>query len=112
MESYRGLWLKGAIIMALNMHNAGLAPVEVGLGERDFYIDVQSDSSLSLQESEKFAQWKDYKYEIKDGKIIYNGKQISFQGDVIPSGEPRYFKVLNISVHHPSANTQLVRIRV
>ncbi|ABP95740.1 MULTISPECIES: threonine--tRNA ligase [Metallosphaera] len=111
MESYRGLWLKGAIVMALNMYEAGLTPVEIGLGERDFYIDVQSDSALSLQESEKFAQWKDHKYEIKDGKVTYNGKQILLQGDVTPSGEPRYFKVLNISVHHPSANVQLVRIR-
>ncbi len=111
MESYRGLWLKGAIIMALNMIEEGLTPVEIGLGERDFYIDLESETALSLQEAERFAQAKSHSFEIKDGVINSNGKQIIVQGDASPSGDPKYYKVLNISVHHPSAGVQLVRIR-
>ncbi|MEL9970019.1 MAG: threonine--tRNA ligase [Metallosphaera sp.] len=111
MESYRPLWLKGAIIIALNMTKSGLDPVEVGLGERDFYVDVRSDLSLTLQEAEKFAKWEEHNFEIRGSKVVSNGKEINIEGDVVPAGEPKYFKIINVSVHHPSERAQLVRVR-
>ncbi|QKQ99251.1 threonine--tRNA ligase [Metallosphaera tengchongensis] len=111
MESYKGLWLKGAILMAINMSKAGLKPVEVGLGERDFYVDVESDSTITLDQAEKYARWDNSTYVVSNHKVLLDGTEISIKDDVNPSGDPRFFKVLNVSTHHPSAEIQLIRIR-
>ncbi|BFI74330.1 threonine--tRNA ligase [Sulfurisphaera ohwakuensis] len=110
MEEYKGVWLKAGIIYALNLASNGFKPVEVGLGERDFYVDIESDTALTLDEAKKFATYNQYSYQLKDGYIEFNGNKIRVLGE--PSSlEPKYFEILNISVHHPSPNVQYVRIR-
>lgn len=110
MEEYKSVWLKAGIIYALNLANNGFKPVEVGIGERDFYVDIQSDMVLTLEEAKKFAVYSQYQYKIQDGYIEFNGNRIRVLGE--PSSvEPKYFEVLNISVHHPMPNVQYVRIR-
>ncbi|QIW24027.1 threonine--tRNA ligase [Sulfolobus sp. S-194] len=110
MEEYKGVWLKAGIIYALNLASNGFKPVEVGLGERDFYVDIESDTTLTLDEAKKFATYNQYSYQLKNGYIEFNGNKIRVLGE--PSGlEPKYFEILNISVHHPSPNVQYVRIR-
>jgi threonyl-tRNA synthetase len=102
--NYRPLWLKGGIAYAKALESSGYHPVEVGLGERDFYVDVQSNSSITMAEAEKVIE------KVKYDNLNYNFK-VNSEG-ISPSNEnPSFFKVLNISVHHPNPTVQLVRIR-
>lgn len=111
MEEYKSVWLKAGIIYALNLAEAGLKPVEVGLGERDFYVDVESQTTLTLEEAKKFAKYKKFNFQVKDGEVEYNGMRIKVSGGEIAQVEPQYFEILNISVHHPTPELQYVRIR-
>jgi len=110
MEEYKNVWLKAGVIYALNLLSAGYKPVEVGLGERDFYVDIESQTSLTLDEAKKFAVYKNYNFIVKDGYVEYNGAKIKVDGE-IANIEPKYFEILNISVHHPTPEVQYVRIR-
>lgn len=111
MEEYKSVWLKAGIIYALNLAEAGLKPVEVGLGERDFYVDVESQTTLTLEEAKKFAKYKKFNFQVKDGEVEYNGMRIKVSSGEIAQVEPQYFEILNISVHHPTPELQYVRIR-
>ncbi|MFP3234793.1 MAG: threonine--tRNA ligase, partial [Sulfolobaceae archaeon] len=111
MEEYKNVWLKAGIIYALNLAEAGLKPVEVGLGERDFYVDIESQTTLTLEEAKKFAKYKKFNFQVKDGEVEYNGMRIRISGGEIAQVEPQYFEILNISVHHPTPELQYVRIR-
>ncbi|AWR97858.1 threonine--tRNA ligase [Acidianus sulfidivorans JP7] len=112
MEEYKGLWLKGGIIVALNLLADGKKPVEIGLGERDFYVDIDSPVSIGLEEAKKYAKHNKYNFTISDNKVKSNNYEILLNANgVTPSGCPKYFEILNISVHHPSAEKQYVRIR-
>lgn len=111
MEEYKNVWLKAGIIYALNLAEAGLKPVEVGLGERDFYVDIESQTTLTLDEAKKFAKYKKFNFQVKDGEVEYNGMRIRVSGGEIAQVEPQYFEILNISVHHPTPELQYVRIR-
>jgi len=113
MESYKPVWLKGAIILAINLANAGYKPVTIGLGERDFYVDIQSDTSLTLDEAKKFAKYSEAEFKVEDNYINYNGIKIKMENSEIniPSSNPKYFEILNISTHHPEPTVQYVRIR-
>jgi len=108
---YKAVWLKGGIVLALNMLEAGRRVYQIGLGERDFYVDVIADSSLSLEEAENFATYKDHDFTINNGKVVSKFGEISLLDETKPSGNPRYFKILNVSVHHVSPDFQVVRIR-
>ncbi len=101
-NNYKPLWLRGGLIYAKALEDAGYKPVEVGLGERDFYVDVESDSSITMNEAEKVLS-----------KVNPNEKvEVAVKADIPPSDVvPSHFKVLNISVHHPDPSRQLVRIR-
>jgi len=111
MEEYKNVWLKAGIIYALNLAEAGLKPVEVGLGERDFYVDIESQTTLTLEEAKKFAKYKKFNFQVKEGEVEYNGMRIRVSGGEIAQVEPQYFEILNISVHHPTPELQYVRIR-
>ncbi|WP_221286702.1 threonine--tRNA ligase [Stygiolobus caldivivus] len=111
MEEYKSVWLKAGVIYALNLAQAGLKPVEVGLGERDFYVDVESQSTITLEEAKKFAKYNKFSYELKDGEVVYNGIKIKVNGGEPAPVEPQYFEILNVSVHHPTPELQYVRIR-
>ncbi|MEM1630166.1 MAG: threonine--tRNA ligase [Saccharolobus sp.] len=112
MESYKPVWLKGAIILAINLANAGYKPVAVGLGERDFYVDIQSETTLSLDEVEKLIKVNDFNPKIDNNQVEYNGIKIRIEAnESIPAINPKYFKILNISTHHPEPLVQYVRIR-
>ncbi|BDB98782.1 threonine--tRNA ligase [Saccharolobus caldissimus] len=113
MESYKPVWLKGAIILAINLANAGYKPVTIGLGERDFYVDIQSDTSLTLDEAKKFAKYSEVQFKVENNYINYNGIKIKIENSEIniPSSNPKYFEILNISTHHPEPTVQYVRIR-
>lgn len=108
---YKAVWLKGGIVLALNMLEAGRRVYQIGLGERDFYVDVIADSSLSLEEAENFATYKDHDFTINNGKVVSKFGEISLLDETKPSGNPRYFKILNVSVHHVSPDFHVVRIR-
>ena len=110
MEKYKSVWLKAGIIYALNLASNGLKPVEVGTGERDFYVDIQSDTTLTLEEAKRFATYNRYEYKIKDGYIEFQGNKIRVLGEPADI-EPKYFEILNVSVHHPMPNVQYVRVR-
>ncbi len=101
-NSYRPLWLKGGLLYAKALKESGYSPVEVGLGERDFYVDVESETSITMSEAEKLIE-----------KVRPEGNvDVRVNAEVSPSTEvPSHFKILNISVHHPDPNRQLVRIR-
>ncbi|EWG07149.1 MAG: threonyl-tRNA ligase [Candidatus Aramenus sulfurataquae] len=111
LEQYKGLWLKGGITLALNLIDDNKRVVEVGLGERDFYVDVESESSMSLEEAKKYAVFRQSDVKIEGNSFSYKGQTVVVASDVKPEGNPRYFEILNISVHHPSAEKQYVRIR-
>ncbi|MEM0188924.1 MAG: threonine--tRNA ligase, partial [Saccharolobus sp.] len=112
MESYKPVWLKGAIILAINLANAGYKPVAVGLGERDFYVDIQSETTLSLDEVEKLIKVDNFNPKIDNNQVEYNGIKIKIEAnESIPAINPKYFKILNISTHHPEPLVQYVRIR-
>ena len=111
MEEYKALWLKGGIIIAINLLNDNKKAVDVGLGERDFYVDIESDNSISLEEAKKYALYKDYNFELQGNNVIYGKFKINIDSDVKPSGNPKFFEILNISVHHPTPDKQYVRIR-
>lgn len=113
LEKFKQLWLKAGIITALNLADSGYKPVEVGLGERDFYVDIESNTSLTLDEARKFAKYGDHKFSVINGNVEYSGKiiRINAEGVQIADGNPRYFEVINVSVHHPSPQVQYVRIR-
>ena len=111
MEEYKSVWLKAGIIYALNLAQAGFKPVEVGLGERDFYVDVESPTVPTLDEAKKFAKYNSYDYKIEGDEVIYNNLRIKIKGGVPAQVEPKFFEILNISVHHPNPETQYVRIR-
>ncbi|EZQ06755.1 threonine--tRNA ligase [Candidatus Acidianus copahuensis] len=111
MDEYRQLWLKGAIIYAINLVSKGFKVVGIGLGERDFYVDIESDSILNLEEAKEFAKPSNNEYKINDNKLLYGNQEIALNEKITPSGDPQYFEILNISVHHPSPDKQYVRIR-
>ncbi|NON63261.1 threonine--tRNA ligase [Acidianus sp. RZ1] len=111
MDEYRQLWLKGAIIYAINLVSKGFKVVSIGLGERDFYVDIESDSILNLEEAKEFAKPSNNEYKINDNKLLYGNQEIALNEKITPSGNPQYFEILNISVHHPSPDKQYVRIR-
>ncbi|MCI2414817.1 MAG: threonine--tRNA ligase [Candidatus Aramenus sp.] len=111
LEHYKGLWLKGGITLALNLIDDNKRVVEVGLGERDFYVDVESESSMSLEEAKKYAVFKQSEVKMEGNSFSYKGQSVVVASDAKPEGNPRYFEILNISVHHPSAEKQYVRIR-
>nr|WP_126451243.1 threonine--tRNA ligase [Sulfodiicoccus acidiphilus] len=91
------------------MARAGYRPVAVGVGEREFYVDVESDKSIELEEATKFAQYTDIQLKVSDGEIEVNGLRL--KSSHIPSdNKPRYFQILNISTHHPSPDRQYVRV--
>ncbi|BDC17147.1 threonine--tRNA ligase [Acidianus sp. HS-5] len=111
MEEYKGVWLKGGIILAFNLLVDGKKAVAVGLGERDFYVDVELDSSITLAEAKKYAKEGNYEIIIEGNKAKAGNYEISLESNVTPSGNPKYFEILNISVHHPTPDKQYVRIR-
>lgn len=114
LEKFKPLWLKAGIIVALNLADEGYNPVEIGLGERDFYIDVESKTSLTLEEAKKFLKYADHNYTINESKVFYKGKEIRINSQGIQldnSSAPKYFEILNISVHHPTPQQQYVRLR-
>ncbi len=112
MENYKPLWVKGAIILAINFAKAGYKPVSVGLGERDFYVDIESDSSISLEEAKKVIKETDIAFELRGDSVEYNGMKIKIEvNESISSSTPKYFEILNISTHHPQPGVQYVRIR-
>lgn len=112
MEEYKRLWLKGGIIFALNLLSDNKKPVEIGLGERDFYVDIDSNTSLTLDEAKKYAKYTEYNFSIVDNKVKYGNAEILLNANGIsPSGTPKYFEILNISTHHPTPDRQYVRIR-
>ncbi|MEM3353647.1 MAG: threonine--tRNA ligase, partial [Saccharolobus sp.] len=81
MESYKPVWLKGAIILAINLANAGYKPVAVGLGERDFYVDIQSETTLSLDEVEKLIKVDNFNPKIDNNQVEYNGIKIKIEAN-------------------------------
>ncbi|TRM97924.1 threonine--tRNA ligase, partial [Sulfolobus sp. F1] len=112
MENYKPLWIKGAIILAINFAKSGYKPVNVGLGERDFYVDIESDSSISLEEAKKVIKETDIAFELRGDTVEYNGMKIKIEAnEPISSLIPKYFEILNISTHHPQPGIQYVRIR-
>ncbi|MUM63811.1 threonine--tRNA ligase [Acidianus infernus] len=111
MEEYKGVWLKGGIILAFNLLADGKKAVAVGLGERDFYVDVEMDSSMTLAEAKKYAKEGNYEIKIEGKKAKAGNYEVSLESNVTPSGNPKYFEILNISVHHPTPDKQYVRIR-
>ncbi len=85
--NYRPLWLKGGIAYAKALENSGYHPVEVGLGERDFYVDVQSNSSITMAEAEKVIE------KVKYDNLNYNFK-VNSEG-ISPSNEnPSFLRYL------------------
>ncbi|ACP54300.1 threonine--tRNA ligase [Saccharolobus islandicus] len=115
MESYKPVWLKGAVILAINLIDKGYKPVAVGLGERDFYIDVKSDTSITLDEVKKAINENVLaNVPIENNQIVYKGNKVSIIEDKVSIStnlNPKYFEILNISTHHPNPNEQYVRIR-
>ncbi len=111
LEQYKGLWVKGGIMLALNLIDDGKKVVEVGLGERDFYVDVESDSSIGLEEAKKYTSFRQDEVRLEGNSFSYKGHSVLIASNAKPEGNPRYFEILNISVHHPSAEKQYVRIR-
>ncbi|AGE71197.1 threonine--tRNA ligase [Sulfolobus acidocaldarius] len=117
MESYKEVWLKAGLIYALNLLSSGnLKPVEIGLGERYFYVDIDSPDILTLDEAKDFAKYNQYDYQlVEDNRgsitVVYNGHQIKLNGGKPNQNvHPKYFQILSISVHHPSPEKQYVRV--
>jgi threonyl-tRNA synthetase len=112
-DIYRPIWLKAGIILAISLVDNGYKPVEIGIGERDFYIDIESKVSLSPEMIKKMMKENiEYKYEITNNFLIYKNTKIKINADILPSQDyPKFFEILNISTHHPEPNIQYVRVR-
>jgi threonyl-tRNA synthetase len=109
MKSNPALWAKAGVIVAINAWEAGLKPVNVGLGERDFYVDLDSNRSLTPAELERLERYSKYDYELEENVVRY--KTVTFHVEQAPSqSEPKHIKLLNVSVHHPTPERQLLRL--
>jgi threonyl-tRNA synthetase len=109
MQDYYSTWIKGAVILAANMAKAGYKPVAIGVGEREFYIDLDSERTLSPDEVYKFARYEDVKLKVLDGEVEADGIRLKVQ-QAPSDGKPAFFQILNISTHHPSPDKQYVRV--
>jgi threonyl-tRNA synthetase len=108
-ESKRRVWVSGGISVALNLIDAGYRPVKVGLGERDFFVDFESDRGISLEEAKAFAKNRRVEVQVKERRVKYNG--VEFEVELEPAGEARFIYLTNVSTHHPDQDRQYVRIR-
>ncbi len=112
MEINKDVLAMAGVIYALNVMKSGLKVAEVGVGERDFYVDVVSKSAMTLDEARKFAKFEPpYDYRISNGKVESNYGSFALAHQPSVRAEPKYFEVLNVSVHHPEPGLQYVRVR-
>ncbi|MEM0373015.1 MAG: threonine--tRNA ligase [Sulfolobaceae archaeon] len=111
-DNYKPLWLKAGILFALELVDKGYKPVEVGLGERDFYVDIESNTSITLDKL-KNIKLTPKKFSINENnEVEYNSVKIRIRESIKPSTiDPSYIEILNISTHHPDPQVQYVRIR-
>jgi len=111
-DSYKPIWLKAGILLALELADRGYKPVEVGLGERDFYVDVESNTTITLDKL-KNIKLTSKKFIINENnEIEYNSLRIKIKENMkLPDSDPLYLEILNVSTHHPEPQIQYVRIR-
>ena len=112
MEVNRDELINAGIIYAINALRSGVKVAEVGLGERDFYVDLVLRSSLSLEEAKKFAVYNPpYDFTVKNRVVETPYGSFKLSGEWSAKVETKYFEVLNVSTHHPEPGLQYVRVR-
>ncbi|MCQ4345758.1 MAG: threonine--tRNA ligase, partial [Sulfolobaceae archaeon] len=83
---------------AINALKAGMKVAEVGVGERDFYIDIVSRNVLSLDEAKKLAKFDPpYEYTVAEGRVDTPLGSFSLAYQPSIRAEPKHFEILNVS---------------
>lgn len=112
MEKNGKVWISGGLLIAHNAILKGLNPVRIGLGERDFYIDIEATSGLTLEEAKELAKYTEFDYLPLGGKAIVDNKEIEIEGFTLTEKlSPKIVDVLNVSVHRPSPERHYLRVR-
>ncbi|MDT7906193.1 MAG: threonine--tRNA ligase [Sulfolobales archaeon] len=112
MDVNKDVLAVAGIQYAINALKAGMKVAEVGVGERDFYVDIVSRNVLSLDEAKKLAKFDPpYEYTVAKGRVDtpLGSFNLAYQPSI--RAEPKHFEILNVSVHHPEPGLQYVRVR-